>query len=149
MPKLVEISPESKVTKLWSQKVKADTTVPNNKPDIKIRGKENWINTHYDFRRDSQKSNKKQTEMVLKYGALSVEIQRMWNVNPKLIPVVAGPTGLISKSFKRHLCNVSWYHDINEQQQTTILGTAHRMITNIIMISIIMFQNNFFRNKYE
>ena len=44
---------------------------------------------------------KKETEKILKYKDLTIEIQRMWNVKPKVIPVIIGATGL----FQRHLEN--------------------------------------------
>jgi hypothetical protein len=43
---------------------------------------------------------KKEAEKILKYKDLTVEIQRMWNVKEKVIPVIAGATGTISKSLQ-------------------------------------------------
>ena len=42
---------------------------------------------------------KKEAEGILKYKDLTIEIQRMWNVKTKVIPVIIGATGTISKSF--------------------------------------------------
>jgi hypothetical protein len=39
----------------------------------------------------------KEAEKILKYKDLTIEIQRMWNVNTKMIPVILGATGTISK----------------------------------------------------
>jgi hypothetical protein len=39
---------------------------------------------------------KKETEKILKYADLTIEIQRMWNVKTKAIPVIIGATGTIS-----------------------------------------------------
>jgi len=44
---------------------------------------------------------KRESEKVLKYKDLTVEIQRMWNVKTKVIPVIIGVTGTISKSFRK------------------------------------------------
>ena len=41
---------------------------------------------------------KKEAEKILKYKDLTVEIQRMWNVKTKVIPVIIGATGTVSKS---------------------------------------------------
>ena len=44
---------------------------------------------------------KKETEEILKYEDLTIEIQRMWNVKTKVIPVIVGATGTTSKSFSK------------------------------------------------
>jgi len=50
----------------------------------------------------------------------------MWNVNSKLIPVIIGATGTISKSVRQYLSNITGKHGIKELQKTAILGgTAH------------------------
>ena len=38
---------------------------------------------------------KKVAEKILKYKDLTIEIQRMWNVETKVIPVIIGATGTI------------------------------------------------------
>jgi len=68
---------------------------------------------------------KKEAEKILKYKDLTIEIQRMWNVKPKVIPVIIGATGTISKSFCRYASNIPGKHEVNELQKTAILGTAH------------------------
>jgi hypothetical protein len=68
---------------------------------------------------------KKEAETILKYKDLTVEISRVWNVKTKVIPVIIGATGNISKSFRKYLNNIRVKHDIKELQKTDILGTAH------------------------
>ena len=67
---------------------------------------------------------KKETEKILKYADLTIDIQRMWNVKPKVIPVIIGATGTISKSFRKYVSNIPGNHEVKELQKTTILGTA-------------------------
>jgi hypothetical protein len=45
---------------------------------------------------------KKEAEKILKYKDLRIEIQRMWNVKTKVIPVIIA-TGTISKSFRKYV----------------------------------------------
>jgi hypothetical protein len=39
---------------------------------------------------------KKDTEMILKYKNLTIEIQRTWNIKIKVIPIIVGENGTIS-----------------------------------------------------
>jgi len=68
---------------------------------------------------------KKEAEKVLKYKDLTIEIQRMWNVKIKVMPVIIGATGTISKSFRKYMGNIPRKHEVKELQKTAILGTAH------------------------
>jgi len=48
----------------------------------------------------------KEAEKIPKYKDLTIEIQRMWNVKTKVIPVKTGGTGTISKSFRKYVNNI-------------------------------------------
>jgi len=65
---------------------------------------------------------KKEAEKILKYKDLTIEIQRMWNVKTKVIPVIRGA---ISKSFRKYVSNIPAKHEVNELHKTSILCTAH------------------------
>jgi hypothetical protein len=43
---------------------------------------------------------KKETEKILKYTDLGTEIQHIWNVKAKVIPVITGATGTILISLR-------------------------------------------------
>jgi len=49
---------------------------------------------------------KKEAEMILKYKDLTIEIQPMWNVKTKVIPVIIRATGTTSKSFRKYVSNI-------------------------------------------
>jgi hypothetical protein len=68
---------------------------------------------------------KKEAEKILKYKDLTIEIQRMWNVKARVMPVIIGATGAISKSFRKYVSNIPGNHDIRELQKTALLGAAH------------------------
>jgi hypothetical protein len=68
---------------------------------------------------------KKEAEKILKHKDLTIEIQRMWNVKTKVIPVIIGVIGTISKSFRKYVSNIPRHHEVKELQKTAILGTAH------------------------
>ena len=68
---------------------------------------------------------KKEAEKILKCKDLTREIRRMWNVKTKVIPVITGATGTISKSFTKYVSNIPGNREVKELQKTAILGTAH------------------------
>ena len=83
----------------------------NNNKDVAISGDRNVI--------------KKEAEKILKYKDLTIQMQLMWNVKTKVIPVKIGATGTISKSFRKYVSNIPGKHEVKELQKTAILGTAH------------------------
>ena len=68
---------------------------------------------------------KKEEEKILKYKYLTIKKQRMWNVKTKVIPVIIGATGTISKSIRKYVSNIPIKHEVKVLQKTAILGTAH------------------------
>ena len=68
---------------------------------------------------------KKEAENILKYEELIIEIQPMWNVKPKAIPVITVATGTISESLTEYLSNIPGKREIKGLPKTAIRGTAH------------------------
>jgi hypothetical protein len=58
---------------------------------------------------------KKEAEKILKYKDLTIEIQRMWNVKTKVMPVTIGATGTISKSFRKYVSNVLYQENMKSR----------------------------------
>ena len=75
-----------------------ERTIPNNKPDIIIRDSEKGTFRLIDVAISGDSNAiKKDAEKILKYKDLTTEIQRMWYVKTKVIPVIIGATETISK----------------------------------------------------
>jgi hypothetical protein len=106
VPKSVETSQVGKVTILCNQQVTTDRTIPNNKPGIIIRDNEKRRRMLIDVAISMDRNViKKEAEKILKCKDVTIEIQRMWNVKTKVIPVIIGATGTISNSFKKYVNN--------------------------------------------
>jgi hypothetical protein len=98
VPKSVETDQGGNVTILWNQQVETDRTIPNNKPDIIIRDNEKRTHMLIDVAISGDRNVfQKEAEKILKYIYLTIEIQHMWNVKTKVIPIIIGATGTISK----------------------------------------------------
>ena len=62
-----------------------------------------------------QKSEKISTYVYV-YNDRTIEIRRIWDEKAKVIPVIIGATGTISKSLRQYLSNISGKHEIKELQ---------------------------------
>jgi hypothetical protein len=106
--------------------VQTDRTIPNNKPDIISWGNEKGTCVLIDVAIPGDRNMiKKEVQKILKCKDLILEIQCMWNVKSKGMPVIIGATGTISKSFRKYLSSIPGKHNIKELQKTAILGTAN------------------------
>jgi hypothetical protein len=59
---------------------------------------------------------KKEAKKIFKYKDIIIEIQCMWNVKTKVIPVLVEVTETISKSLRQYLSNIPGKHEIKELQ---------------------------------
>jgi hypothetical protein len=106
--------------------VQTDRTLPNNKLDVIVQDSEKGTYVLIDIAISGDRNViKKEAEKILKYKDLVTEIQCMWNMKTKVIPVIIGMTGTISKSHRQYLSNTPGKHEIKELQETAISGTAH------------------------
>ena len=46
---------------------------------------------------------RKEAEKKLKYKSLCIEIQRMWNLKCKIVPVITGATGIVTEGVRKNL----------------------------------------------
>jgi hypothetical protein len=65
--------------------------------------------------------------IILKYKDLIIEIQCMWSRRTKVVPVIIGATGTISKSLRKYLSSIPGKHETKELQKTAILVTVHML----------------------
>ena len=75
---------------------------------------------------------KKEADKILKYKDLTTEIQHVWKVKTKVIPVTIWVIGTISMSFRKYVSNISGKHGVKEPQKMAILGTAH-LLQKVLM----------------
>jgi len=74
---------------LWNQAVHTDRIVTANRPDIKIKNKKEKTCTLIDAAIPADRNIvQKKVEKKLKYKSLCIEIQRMWNLKCRIIPVI-------------------------------------------------------------
>jgi hypothetical protein len=97
---------------------KTDRTTPNNKPDIVIRDNEKGTCMLIDVPIPGDRDVvQKEAEKILKYKDLTIEIQRLWNVKTRVIPVIIRATGTISKSFRKYLSTIPGNHELRNYRK--------------------------------
>jgi len=78
--------------------------------------------------------------MMMMMMMMMIDIQCMWNVKAKVIPVITRTTGTISKSFGQYLSNITGKHKIKELQKQpywalqTYCGSCYRKIVHIAQL---------------
>jgi hypothetical protein len=91
--------------------MQTDRTIPNNKLDIILKKKEKGTRVLIDVLISGDRNViKNEAEKLIKYKDLIVDFQRMRNVKTKVIPVITGVTGTISKSFRHYLSTIPGKH---------------------------------------
>jgi len=68
-----------------------------------------------------------QMEVVktLKYKSLCIEMQRMWNLKCKIVPVIIGVTGIATEGSRKNVEAVPGKRSVDAPQKTAIFGTSH------------------------
>jgi hypothetical protein len=97
--------------------VQTDRTIPNNKPVIIICDNKKGTCMSLYVAVSGDRNVIKKKAKILKNKDLTTEIQRMWDVQTKVIPVIIRTTGTISKSFTKYLINIPGKHDIKNYRQ--------------------------------
>jgi hypothetical protein len=49
----------------------------------------------------------------------------MWNVKTRVIPVIIGATGTVSKSLRKYVSTIPGNHEVWDLHKTAILGIVH------------------------
>ena len=75
----------------------------------------------------------KEKDKIEKYQDLGRELQKIWNVKVKIIPLVVGSLGAIPKQFGNRLKQIDITGVTPQVQKTVLLGTA-RILEKVLEI---------------
>ena len=75
----------------------------------------------------------KEKDKIEKYQDLGMELQKIWNVKVKIIPLVVGSLGAIPKQFGNRLKQISITAGTAQVQKTVLLGMA-RILRKLLEI---------------
>ena len=104
------------------------------RPDLVVVDKKNRTCQIIDFAvPGDSRIEDKEKEKIEKYQDLAREVQKLWNVKVKIIPLVIGSLGAIPKQFGKRLKDIGVTADIGQVQKTVLLGTA-RILRKVLEI---------------
>ena len=75
----------------------------------------------------------KEKDKIEKYQDLGRELQKIWNVKVKIIPLVLGSLGTIPKQFSNRLKEIGITIGTAQVQKAVLLGTA-RILRKVLEI---------------
>ena len=71
--------------------------------------------------------DEKENDEIEKHHDLGREMQKIWNVKVKIIPLVVGSLGVIPKQFGNRLKQIGITVGTAQVQKTVLLGTATKL----------------------
>ena len=75
----------------------------------------------------------KEKDKIEKYQDLGMELQKIWNVKVKIIPLVIGSLGAIPKQFSKRLKQIGITAGTVQFQKTVFFGTG-RILRKVLEI---------------
>ena len=110
---------------LWHFSIQTDHVIEARSPDLVVIDKKERSCKIIDFAvpRDSR-IEEKEKDKIEKYQVLGRELQMIWNVKLKIIPLVVGSLGATPKRFGNRLKQIGITVGTAQVQKTVLLGMA-------------------------
>ena len=110
---------------LWNFNIQTDHVVEARRPDLVVADKKRRTCKIIDFAvAGDSRIEEKEKEKIEKYQDLRRELQKIWNVKVKIIPLVVSSLGAMPKQFGNRLKEIGITGELGEVQKTVLLGTA-------------------------
>ena len=120
---------------LWDFSIQTDHVIEARRPDLVVGDKKERISCKIidvAVPGDSRIENKEK-DNIRKYQDLGRELQKIWNVKVKIIPLVVGSLGAMPGQFGNRLKQIGITAGTAQVQKTVLLGTA-RILRKVLEI---------------
>ena len=118
---------------LWDVSIQTDHVIEAWGPDLVVVDKDRSCKI-IDFAvPEDSRIEEKEKDKIEKYQDLGKELQKIWNVKVKIIPLVVGSLGAIPKQFGNRLKQIGIAVGTAQIQKTVLLGTA-RILRKVLEI---------------
>ena len=118
---------------LWDFSIQADHVIEVRRPDLVVVDKKERSCKIVDLQFLEIVGLKRRRKIREKYQDLGRELQKIWNVKVKIIPLVVGSLGAIPKQFCNRLKQIGITVGTVQVQKTVLLGTA-RILRKVLEI---------------
>lgn len=113
-------------TLLWDMPIWTERKMSANRPDIVIKDHKSNQCTLIDVSVPSDRNTSiKTSEKLSKYKDLEIDIQRMWKMRTKTVPIIMGALGIVPETFNHYTSMLPVPIKVSEVQKVALLGTAH------------------------
>ena len=120
------VTENENVSILWDMPINTDRTIKANRPDIVVKDLKNKQCLLIDMSIPTDKNiSVKFAEKLSKYKDLEIEIERMWAMTTRTVPIIIGALGLVKKNTDKETDKIPGRIRIAELQKIALLGTAH------------------------
>ena len=119
---------------MWDFSIQTDHVIEAWRPDLVVVDKKERSCKIIDFAvPGDSRIEEKEKDKIEKYQDLGRELQKIWNVKVKIIPLVVGSLGAIPKQFGNRLKQIGIAVGTAQVQKTVLLGTA-RILRKVLEI---------------
>lgn len=123
--KPADVTENNEVKILWDFSIRTDEKIQANKPDLVVVDKGNKTLLIIDVACPLDINiEKKEQEKILKYQDLKTELQRIWKLKGKVVPVVIGALGAVTKNHRNYVHSIHDTIRTEDLQKVTLLGTS-------------------------
>ena len=136
---------------LWDFSIQTDHAIEAQRPDLVVVDKKERSCKIIDFAVPEDSGIvEKEKDKIKKYQDLGRELQKIWNIKAKIIPVVVGSLGAIPKQFGNRLKQIAITAGTAQVQKTVLLGTARilRTVLEIYGYWLWLDFNSIFQNSF-
>ena len=119
---------------MWDFSIQTDHFIEARRPDLVVVDKKERSCKITDFAvPGDSRIEEKEKDKTEKYQDLGRELQKIWNVKVKIIPLVLGSLGAIPKQFGNRLKEIGITVGTPQVQKTVLIGTA-RILRKVLEI---------------
>ena len=118
---------------MWDFSIHTDHVIEARRPDLVVVDEKERSCKIIDFAVPGDSQIEKEKDKVEKYQDLGRELQKIWNVKVKIIPLVVGSLGALPKQFGNRLKQIGITVGTAQFQKTVLLGMA-RILRKVLEI---------------